>query len=144
MSELMERYSEADDVFIAVEDEQRLIIETKENIIVALEEDTTEIDMISEENIYAALANVLIESRGKITFDHSLEMWNSLFWNEEDYRPDKIAKQINEIYPKSDKRSMNALSNSLKDDDSEVECNFSASFIERVSKASNNPRKRVE
>jgi len=88
---------------------------------------------------------MLIESRGRITFYHDFNMWESLFWIEEDYRPDKIARYLNEIYHCLDgNRSMIALSNCFKEDSEVVDlCNFSASFIEKISKANNYSKERV-
>ncbi len=51
-----------------------------------------------DEHIDAVIKNVLIESRGKITFYHDAQMWETLFWKEEDYRPDKVATSLKIFY----------------------------------------------
>jgi len=86
---------------------------------------------------------MLIESRGRITFYH--DMWDSLYWIKEDYRPDKIARYLNEIYNSlENNRSMIALSNCFKEDSEVINlCNFSASLTGMISKTNNYSKERL-
>ncbi len=52
--------------------------------------------------IYQILENLLVTSRVTIGAQSS-QMWDSVFWNEDNYRPDKSARTFNDVYSKLDK-----------------------------------------
>lgn len=76
---LLQRYPETDDLFLTANDEQRLLTESKKNIIVASVEDSATLDPQLSENINTMLENLLIESRGRIKFYHDFSVGDSLF-----------------------------------------------------------------
>jgi len=106
--ELIKIYPGAKEVFLNAEDEKRLLAESKEKIILTSVEDLADVNPKLDEDLDALLNHLLIESRGKITYYHDSNLWESLYWMEEDYRPDKVAASLNEIYKKLDELSMNA------------------------------------
>jgi len=143
---LIQRYPGAEEVFLIAEDEKQLLTELKEKIIVTpvIEDSAINLDPELDEYIDAVIKNVLIESRGKITFYHDAQMWETLFWKEEDYRPDKVATSLNEIYKKLDNISMTALSNCFKKDSKVMECNLNAAFLEKISKTNSLLKEQVD
>jgi len=132
ISELIQKYPEERDIFLAAEDELRLLNEAKINIIASLV-DSFHLDSPSEDKIDDFLKNLLIESRGKITSNHGPDTWESVFWSEENYRPDKIAKLMNEMFRKLDSKFQEELSNCFKED-SKVACNVNAQLLDALSK----------
>jgi len=133
MSKFTQRFPESRNIFLTAEDEQGLLNECKENIIISSIGDLIILEPQSEEKIEDFLKNLLIESRAKITSDHGEDMWESVFWREENYRPDKTVKVVNEMFRKLNETSGDELSNCLKDD-SKVACNASAQLIGTLAK----------
>jgi len=143
VSKLIQRFPEAKELFLTTEDEQRLLKESKSDIIISSNENLENLDLKSHEKINDLLKNLLIESRGKITFYHSSDVWESLFWNEEDNRPDKIARILNEIYKKLSKTSQDAFVNCVKDDSKSV-CDLNALLLQDIAKVNNYSKGKLE
>ena len=87
------------DVFLTANDEKRLLTETTINILIETIEDMDVVSSISELEIYNKLKEILIS--GTIN-EQSPETWKSVLWNDENYRPDKIADTLNRIFKKLD------------------------------------------
>jgi hypothetical protein len=64
--------------------------------------------MDTESKILNILKGLLITSRTTIK-EQSDKMWDSVFWNGENYRPDKTTKTLNEILNKMDKETQKKL-----------------------------------
>jgi hypothetical protein len=71
---------------------------------------------------------MLVTTRTTIK-DQSDKMWNSVFWNEENYRPNKTTKTLNEILNKLDKETQTKLADMFQ----EAEKQFSLSNKEEES-----------
>jgi len=125
------------------EDELRLLNEAKTNIIASLG-DSFHLDSTSEEKIDDLLKNLLIESRGKITSNHSPDIWESLFWSEENYRPDKIAKLMNEMFRKLNSKFQEELSNCFKEDSKVALCNVNAQLLDALFKQNSISKERLD
>ena len=62
----------------------------------------------TETQIVNILKDLLITSRTTIK-EQSDKMWNSVFWNEDNYRPDKTTTNLNEIIDKLDTETQKKL-----------------------------------
>jgi len=122
-SKLLQRMPEGD-VLLKVEDEKRLVSESATNIFIETFEDTDVVPPNSQQQINNQLKELLVSSRMTIK-EQSDKMWDSVFWNEDNYRPDKTTKEWNEIYKKLDKEKQAALVDVFKfDGNLEAEVSF--------------------
>lgn len=108
VSNLIQRYPEAKEVLLTAKDEKRLLAESTFNIIIESFDDSVILNPNSEKNINDILKDLLITSRVTIS-NQSSHMWESVFWNDDNYRPDKSSRVWNEIYNKSDKETQKKL-----------------------------------
>jgi hypothetical protein len=105
VSNLLQRFDQdIQQAFLTAKDEKRLLTETITNVFVETFEDSDVISPNSELQVYNLLKNLLISSRAVIK-EQSDKMWDSVFWNEDNYRPDKTIKTLNEIFKKLDTES---------------------------------------
>jgi hypothetical protein len=64
----------------------------------------------AEITIYSFLKDLLVMSM-TTTSEQSDKMWDSVFWNDDNYRPDRTTKTLNEILNKMDKETQKKLAN---------------------------------
>jgi hypothetical protein len=62
----------------------------------------------TESQILSILKDLMVTSRTTIK-DQSDKMWDSVFWNDDNYRPDKTTKTLNEIIKKLDTETQKKL-----------------------------------
>ncbi|XP_057371790.1 uncharacterized protein LOC130692722 [Daphnia carinata] len=117
MSTLHQRYPGKPDALLTAQDEKRLLTESATNVIVDSFDDSEVITSTSETQIYSMLKDMLISARTTIK-DQGDEMWESVFWNEDNYRPDKATKTWNEIYDKLDTETQRLLREEFSDSNS--------------------------
>ncbi|XP_057374181.1 uncharacterized protein LOC130695083 [Daphnia carinata] len=117
MSTLNQRYPNKPDALLTAQDEKRLLTESATNVIVDSFDDSEVITSTSETQIYSMLKDMLISARTTIK-DQGDEMWESVFWNEDNYRPDKATKTWNEIYNKLDTETQRHLKEEFSDSNS--------------------------
>lgn len=120
------------DVFLTANDEKRLLTETTINILIDTLEDMDVVSSISELEIYNKLKEILIS--GTIN-EQSPETWKSVLWNDENYRPDKIADTLNRIFKKLDNETQRNMSELYQNYDI-VQNEGVASFRELISTTS--------
>ncbi|XP_046462426.1 uncharacterized protein LOC124208629 [Daphnia pulex] len=110
VSDLLQRFDQdVQQAFLTAKDEKRLLTETITNVFVETFEDSDVVSPNSESQVYNLLRNLLISSRTVIK-EQSDKMWDSVFWNEDNYRPDKTTKTLNEIFKKLDTESQKKMS----------------------------------
>ena len=108
-AKLQQRMPQADFVLLKAEDKKTLLTESATNIIIETLDDTNSVASHSAQNeVYSKLEDLLVSSRITIK-SQSDELWDSVFWNEDNYRPDKIAKSLNDVYKKSDEEDRKKL-----------------------------------
>jgi hypothetical protein len=114
VSDLLQKYgSETKEVFLTASDEKRMLTETATNIRLDTFDETEVGSSNSESQIYNMLKEMLISS--KITIkEQSDKMWESVFWNDDNYRPDKTTQTLNNVYKKMDKISQEKLVDSYE------------------------------
>ena len=95
---LQQKYPEADSVLLTAEDTKQLLSESATNVLADTFDDN---EIASESALYGILEKLIVSAKETITKDSS-SMWDSVFWNEDNYRPDKVCRTLNEEYDKSD------------------------------------------
>ena len=91
---------------VTAEDEQQLLQESATNILIDTFDDSTDVvSSNSEAQIYKFLKNLLTSSRTTIDKQSDSRIWNSVFWNDDNYRPDRTSKTLNDLYNKQDKET---------------------------------------
>ena len=108
VSSLLQKYEGEEEVLLTAKDEKKLMSETMNNILVESFDDSDVISPSSESHIYNMLQELLIASRTTIQ-NQSSTMWDSVFWNDDNYRPDKTSKQLTDTYKKLDKTSQSRM-----------------------------------
>jgi hypothetical protein len=74
----------------------------------------------SEIKIFNILKDLLVTSKTTIK-NQCDKMWDSVFWDEENYRPDKTTKTLNEIINKLDTETQKKLADMFKEEDRQSE-----------------------
>ena len=91
MATLRQRFR--NQVLLAAEDEEKLVMESTTRVLAA----ETFSDLETAQEVETEIANKitkLISSR-EIICDERSEVWNSVLWNDDNYRPDKLAMCLN-------------------------------------------------
>ena len=77
-------------------------MESTTNVLIETFDDSDDVSQNSESQVYNLLNNLLVSSRTNIK-EQNDQMWDSVFWNDDNYRPDKTTQTMNDIYKKLDK-----------------------------------------
>lgn len=101
VSKLLQKFSSSPELFLTIEDVNQLLWEITSNVIVETLNDSDVVSPYSESQIFNMMNDVLVSSRTTI-FKQNDILWKYVFWNDDDYRPDKTSKRLNEIYKKLD------------------------------------------
>ena len=114
-SALLQRFGQDKEAeaLLTAQDEKRLLTETKTNIIVETFDDRDVLSLNSDSQIYNILKDLLVSSRITIK-EQNDKMWDSVFWNDDNYRPDKISRTLNEIFKKLDTETQKKLSDAYE------------------------------
>ena len=114
VSSLMQRYDPAQQKpLLTANDEKRLLKETMANVIVETFDKSDVLSPNSKSQINNALKELLFSSRLTIK-EESNRMWGSVFWNDDNYRPDKTTKTLNSIYQKLDNESRTRMTDAFE------------------------------
>jgi hypothetical protein len=117
MAQLLQKFNEnTKEALLTATDEKKLLTESMTNVLVDTFDDSDVVSQTSESQIYNMLKNLLVSSRTTIK-EQSDKMWDSVFWNDDNYRPDKTTKTMNEIYKKLDKEDQKKLINTFQNTD---------------------------
>ena len=87
----------------------RLLSESTAKVMVETFDDTEVPNPSSEARIYEMLDQLLIDSR-EIIKEQSSQLWSSVFYENENYRPDQVTQTVSDIYRRSDKEAQRMLS----------------------------------
>lgn len=113
MAELLQRFPKVKEVLLTAADEKRLMQESLTQIIVKSFDDSIIVSDDSDKEIRSILDNLLVSSH-EIIADQKDKKWESVFWNEDNFRPDKIAKTLNEFHQKLDKDDQRKMESALE------------------------------
>ncbi len=108
VSTLLQKFGDKKEIFLTANDEKKMLAETATNIRMDTFDDSEVGSPDTEFQILNILKDLLVTSRTTIK-DQSDKMWHSVFWNEENYRPDKTTKNLIEILNKMDKETQKKL-----------------------------------
>jgi hypothetical protein len=109
MAQLLQKFDESTkEALLTASDEKKLLTESMTNVLVDTFDDSDVVSQTSESQIYNMLKSLLVSSRTTIK-EQSDKMWDSVFWNDDNYRPDKTTKTMNDIYNKLDKEDQKKL-----------------------------------
>ncbi len=109
MAQLLQKFKEnTKEALLTATDEKKLLTESMTKVLVDTFGDSDVVSQNSESQIYNTLKNLLVSSRTTIK-EQSDKMWDSVFWNDDNYRPDKTTKTMNDIYKKLDKEDQKKL-----------------------------------
>ena len=100
-SKMNQLFPNADQILLTSDGAQALIAETAENVVVNTISDNDQLNLSSA--IYDQLFKLLIDSSKHYDMvDRAI--WNSVFWDSDNYRPDRVSNTVNEIYSKSNEQ----------------------------------------
>jgi hypothetical protein len=108
VSTLLQKFGDKKEIFLTANDEKKMLTETATNIRMDTFDDSEVGSPDTESQILQFLKGLLVTSRTTIT-KQSDKMWDSVFWNEDNYRPDKTTKTLNEIITKLDRETQKKL-----------------------------------
>jgi hypothetical protein len=98
---LLQKFRDKNEFFLTANDEKKMLMETATNIRMDTFDDLEVVTPETEFQIYNILKDLLVTSRTTIK-EQSDKTWDSVFWNEDNYRPDKTTKTLNGIIKKLD------------------------------------------
>lgn len=114
MTDLRQKFQNSSEVFIKAEDKKQIINEAATNIFIETFDDSAVMSPNSDQLIYRILENLLGSSR-VIIKDQTDKMWDSVYWDNDNYRPDKCTKAINDFYLKLDKENQKKFQKAFDD-----------------------------
>ena len=132
-TKLDQQFKDTDAAFITAADEKKLLTESSTNVLIDSFDDLDVASTSTEIQIYGLLQDLLVSSRTTIK-DESDKMWDSVFWNDDNYRPDKTTKTFNEIYSKLDTETQSKMKDEFSDENSkEFSASVSAAILGSMS-----------
>jgi hypothetical protein len=108
VSTLLQKFGDKKEIFLTANDEKKMLTETATNIRMDTFDDSEVGSPDTESQILNILKDLLVTSRTTIK-EQSDKMWDSVFWNDDNYRPDKTTKTLNEILKKLDTETQKKL-----------------------------------
>ncbi|XP_046637877.1 uncharacterized protein LOC124316153 isoform X2 [Daphnia pulicaria] len=108
VSTLLQKFGDKNEIYLTANDEKKMLTETATKIRMDTFDDSEVGSPDAEITIYSFLKDLLVTSRTTIK-DQSDKMWDSVFWNEDNYRPDKTTKTLNEILNKLERETQKML-----------------------------------
>jgi len=114
-AKLDQRYTNPDtpNALLTAEDEKRLLTESSTNVLIGSFDDSDVVSPTTEAQIYNMLKDMLVSSR-EIIKDQSDAMWESVFWDDDNYRPDKTTKEWQEVYDAESTETQKKMSDAFK------------------------------
>ena len=119
ISKLLQKFGDKE-VFLTANDEKKMLTEMVTNIRIDTFDDSEVESPDTESQILNILKDLLVTSRVTIK-EQSDKMWDSVFWNEDNYRPDKTTKNLNEILNKLDKETQKKLADMFQEEEKQSE-----------------------
>ncbi|XP_046637862.1 uncharacterized protein LOC124316145 isoform X2 [Daphnia pulicaria] len=108
ITSLLQKFGDKKEIFLTASDEKKMLTETATNIRMDTFDDSEVGSPDTESQILNILKDLLVTSRMTIKEQRD-KMWDSVFWNDDNYRPDKTTKTLNEILNKLDTETQTKL-----------------------------------
>lgn len=105
---LDQRFPHAKEVYLTAEDTKKLLSESANKVVV---QSFTENDVIVDgsEAAIAKILEAMMVSGSRRVDSESAAMWDSVFWKDDNYRPDRVASELSEVHNKSDSETQKRL-----------------------------------
>ena len=131
-AQLLQRFPNSQDIYLTSEDKNELLAEMSTAIIIRTYDDSTTVLTSRDDESYITkqLTKLLDISQDFLKSQQDI-MWNSVFWNEDNYRPDKIERELNEKFNKLDTEKREKWAKEL-DSSMKVEGGFEASLLKFI------------
>jgi hypothetical protein len=113
VSTLLQKFGDKNEIFLTANDEKKMLTETATNIRMDTFDDYEVGSPDTELLIINNLKDLLGMSKMTIK-EQSDKMWDSVFWNEDNYRPDETTKTLNEIVNKLDRETQKILADMFR------------------------------
>ncbi|XP_046637840.1 uncharacterized protein LOC124316133 isoform X1 [Daphnia pulicaria] len=120
VSTLLQKFEDKKEIFLTANDEKKMLAETATNIRMDTFDDYEVGSPNTESQISNILKDLLVTSRTTIK-EQSVKMWDSVFWNDDNYRPDKTTKTLNEILNKLDREIQKKLADMFQKAEKQAE-----------------------
>lgn len=112
MNELDQKFHGTDVILLTADGKKKLLKESSENVIIHTIDDTQVPSTNSRNEIYRLVEKILAFARTTIQKGDEMA-WENFLWNNDNYRPDKSSKSLNELYEKLDKKNQQKLASSF-------------------------------
>jgi hypothetical protein len=120
VSTLLQKFEDKKEILLTANDEKKMLTETATNIRMDTFDDSEVGSPGTESQFLNILKDLLVTSRTTIK-EQSDKMWDSVFWNDDNYRPDKTTKTLNEIIKKLDKETQKKLADMFQKAEKQAE-----------------------
>jgi hypothetical protein len=108
VSTLLQKFKNKKEIFLTASDEKKMLTETATKIRMDTFDDYEVVSPDTESQILNILKDLLVTYRTTIK-DQSDKMWDSVFWHEDNYKPDKTTKTLNRLINELDKETQKKL-----------------------------------
>jgi hypothetical protein len=109
VSTLLQKFGDKKEIFLTANDEKKMLAETATNIRMDTFDDSEVESPDTESQILSILKDLLVSTSSLTIKQQSDKMWDSVFWNEDHYRPDMTTKTLNEILNQLDTETQKKL-----------------------------------
>ena len=99
---ILRRFPKMKEVLVALKEENMLLEKMTSKVLREYFEQSDVISRDSESQVYRILQRLLISTSQTIDPASDNDLWKSVFWLDEDYRPDKLCQVLNNIYTNLD------------------------------------------
>lgn len=110
---LLQRSVGKKEALLTDEDLSQLLSEMTTNVIMEAFDELDVVAPNSQLQIHKTLEDLIVTSKTTIT-NKQEKIWEWLFWMDDNYRPDKSAKKLKEIYDKQEKLEQKKMSDAYK------------------------------
>jgi len=112
MNKLDQKFKGKEVVILTADGKKELMKESAENVIIQTVDDTQVPSQNSKDTIYNILEKMLEFSHVTIKRGDA-KAWENVFWNEDNYRPDKSAKTMSELHKTLNQENQKKLESSF-------------------------------
>ncbi|EFX63632.1 hypothetical protein DAPPUDRAFT_119038 [Daphnia pulex] len=132
VSTLLKKFKKKKKILLTANDEMKMLKETTKQVLRNTFSEFEVWSPYTEVEILNILKGLLVTSRTTIK-EQSDKMWHSVFWDDDNYRPDKTAKTLNEIYNKLDKETQKIFIDIMFQTEEHLEFSSSRADVDGIS-----------
>jgi len=117
MTKLNQQMANADYALLGENDKQQLLSESVMNIQIDTMDDSDIISPSSQDQLMKFLQDNMIEPTKTMIKEQSSKLWNNVFFNSDNYRPDQLASAFNNISSNLSTTDLQKLANTFNNTD---------------------------